>query len=125
MMMEAALQQQLAALAEKLGTTAERLWAVILVQQPINAVFDCLSFVGFLVLTVWWARIVWKKTTPQKGQEYVDWGDDPAVFFSWLSVVVLVFIAIYTIAASTPQWVAAFVNPEYAALRDLFSMMRK
>ena len=123
--MEAALQQQLAALAAKLGTTAERLWTVILVQQPINAVFDALSFVGFLVLTVWWARFMWKKTTPQKGQEYVDWGDNPLLFFSWISVVVLAIIAIYTIADSTPRWVAAFVNPEYAALRDLLHMMRK
>ena len=73
----------LTALAEKLGTTAEYLWGVLLRQAPISGLTDLAVMIGMVLFTAFWAAVVLKKTTkprPTKDEPYPrrEWEDEAA-----------------------------------------------
>jgi ABC-type Fe3+ transport system permease subunit len=112
-------------LAEKLGTTAEHLWAVLCRQAPISATVDAVLCIAAIAAT--WAafRLVKRKTTPVKtksvsGYERQDaeWEDEPA-FLAWILWIVLAIIAVATVMISANGIAAGFVNPEYWALKQI------
>jgi hypothetical protein len=116
--------QALTALAEKLGTTAEYLWGVLLRQAPITGATDLLVMVAWITAVVGWARFVRRNTAspaPTVEDRYprAAWDDDAVVCLAWFSVVVIAVIAALFIGSSLSITVAALVNPEYWALRQI------
>lgn len=99
-------------LAQKLGTTAEYLWGVLIKQAPISGATDLICYV-FLICACWlWARYVYKKTNSS------EWYSEGA-FCAWFSVGAIVLLSAFLILASLSTTVAAFVNPEYWALKQI------
>ena len=115
--------QALTVLAEKLGTTAEYLWGVLLKQAPITGAIDLAIMAAWVAMAWLWCRFVLRKTTAPKATDdapypKADWREE-AAFFSWLSAVALVGVTALIVSSSFAMAVAALVNPEYWALRQI------
>jgi heme/copper-type cytochrome/quinol oxidase subunit 2 len=111
------LQALLTALAQNLGTTVEHLWGVILWQVRVTAITEIVLFLLAVVACCLWYRIVRRKTTedPETRKEWDDCGGELA----WVSVPVSWLALFLVLCFKSSWWIAAFFNPEYAALRDL------
>jgi len=111
-------------MAAKLGVTAEHLWGVMVKQAPISGAVDLVICIAITVATVWWFRVVIRKTTRRSDDPdtYLsprsEWNDE-AAFLAWVSAIVSMAVTLIFISASAEGIVSAFVNPEYWALQKL------
>jgi hypothetical protein len=110
-------------LAEKLGTTAEHLWGVLMRQAPIAAATD--SVIAVIMIGVLWAlyRLVRSKTTvPPKSDDdrypSAEWREEGA-FLSWLMLAIYAAITLVVTCCTIATVVTATINPEYWALKQL------
>lgn len=112
--------QALTGLANKLGTTAEYLWDVLLKQAPLTGVIDLLMMAAWVIGAVVWCRFVARKTTKPKATEDNRYPradlTDEAAFFSWASAVAVALVAGIVVTGGLATSVAALANPEYWAL---------
>jgi large-conductance mechanosensitive channel len=116
--------QALTTLAEKLGTTAEYLWSVLLKQAPISAATDLVVIAAWVFGVAMWAKFVQRKTTKPAATENdrypsADWNDDVGVGLAWISVFVSGLIVAIISGACFSSIVAAVFNPEYWALKQI------
>jgi len=116
--------QALTALAEKLGTTAEYLWGVLLKQAPIAGVTNLLEMAAWIAAVVMWFRFVQTKTTRQPATDSdrypkAAWNDELGVGMAWASVLVIAVIVAVIIGSGLSTTVAALFNPEYWALKQV------
>lgn len=113
----------LTALAQKLGTTAEYLWGVLLKQAPITGAIDMAVMAAWIAAAVWWFRFVQRKTTaPAATAEdkcpNAQWTQDGAVL-AWVSVVICGLLVALCVGAALSSTAAALLNPEYWALKQI------
>jgi len=116
--------QALTALANKLGTTTEYLWSVLLKQAPITGLIDLGVMIGLVVMTYGWFRFVQRKTTTPPATEEdryprAAWTEEVGIAFAWASVGLWVLIDIFVIACALATTIAALFNPEYWALMQI------
>lgn len=121
--------QALTALANKLGTTAEYLWGVLVHQAPITGAINLLMIAALVVGAATWARFVARKVVPPKetpGQPWqpAEWSDDAAIFFACASAAVLAFAAAVSVIWGLGDAVSAMVNPEYWALKQVLHLLK-
>ena len=116
-------QQLIDTLATKLGTTAEHLWDVLIRQAPISGAVDLVLCVSMLVAA--WRLIVFvkrKTTVPKKTEHnkfpYAEWGGNDAML-GWGAALCMAAVAVFYTLSSASTIIAAFVNPEYWALKEL------
>jgi len=64
-------QQLIEKLAEKLGTTAEHVWAVLVRQAPLSSATDAIALCIYAAVMVWGYRMVREKT-----KDDGDWNDN-------------------------------------------------
>ena len=114
------MTELLGKLADKLGTTVEKLWSVLLKQAPISGVIDLALCVALVIASIFIFRFVQNKTTPQEEERYADW-DDEGKFFAWAGTAIFIAIAGVFIMCSVESIVSAFFNPEYWALTKILS----
>lgn len=110
-------------LADKLGTTVEHLWGVLLHQAPISGAVDLAKVVVMVLVAVGLVWVVKGKTTePAETKDDLypraEWGDDVA-FFAWLVTFGYLIITGVVVIGSAQDIVAAFLNPEYWALSHI------
>jgi hypothetical protein len=122
-MMDQNTLQALTALAQKLGTTAEHLWGVLLRQAPISGAIELAFMTGMVVACVIWWRVVIAKTTRRKQSDddrypRAEWEEEGA-FFAVASAATLSLVTLIVCAEGFTLALAAFVNPEYWALRQI------
>lgn len=110
-------------LAEKLGTTTEHLWGVLLKQAPISAASD--TIIMLIMLAILWGgyRLVREKTkVPPKTEEnrYPDaeWECEEA-FAAWGVLGLYAIITLIVTCCTISSVVTATMNPEYWALKQL------
>lgn len=110
-------------LADKLGTTTEHLWAVLLKQALISATTD--TIVALIMLAVLWAgyRLVKAKTTePPKTKEDLypsaEWVYEGALA-AWGVLGIYALLTLITTCCTISTVVTATMNPEYWALKQL------
>jgi NADH:ubiquinone oxidoreductase subunit 6 (subunit J) len=113
----------LTALANKLGTTAEYLWGVLLKQAPIYGVIEILIMAAWIIATVLWFCFVVKKTkrpNATKDDKYpeAEWHSE-AAFCAWLSVFLLMFFSGVLVSNGISKAISGLLNPEYWALRQI------
>jgi hypothetical protein len=117
------IQSMLLKVAEKLGTTAEHLWEVLVKQAQIKGYCDIFWII--LLPVLFW---IWYKAA-----RYVqinsdnDKHDEGVTFFATVGLViaagVLIILSIWTVC-DLPITIACFVNPEYVALKSLLEMLK-
>lgn len=123
------LTELLGQLAAKLGTTVEKLWAVLLKQAPISGTIDFLICIGMVIFAAWAFRFVKGKTTKHEIKEgtwsskEAEWEDEGA-FFSWVAVGAIIFLTIICVCSEAENITAAFFNPEYWALTKILSKVK-
>lgn len=119
--------EMIAALAAKIGTTADHLWGVLVTQAPISGAIDLATVFVMVLVAIGLVRFVRGKTTPPaKTQDdaypTAEW-DGEGAFAAWTVTALYLFIT-FTVALSSAQGiVAAFFNPEYWALSTLLCAM--
>lgn len=104
-------------LAAKFGTTTEYLWGALVKQAPISGVCDTIICVVLIVGLIVSARILKSKFTELE-DGFTDWREDFMVP-AWITWSVVAFIVGLIVCCSFPTTIAAFVNPEYWALKQL------
>ena len=113
----------LTALSEKLGTTSEYLWGVLLRQAHISATIDLFVMAIWIGLAVLFLRTVQEKTkvpqeTETRPHPRAEWSGDDA-FFAWAGAIVFAAIVALCVGVSITDTIAGFVNPEYWALHQI------
>lgn len=120
----------LTALANKLGTTAEQLWAVLLVQAPIDAAVSALQALVCIGVAAGWLFLVYRKTrthevTGRSGHyRYVDaeWVGE-AAFFAWIAGFVLLTLSLAVASFAVRKVIVALLNPNYWALTQVLKAL--
>lgn len=112
--------QALTDLANKLGTTADYLWGVLLKQAPLTGAINLVLMAAWVIFAVIWYRMVVRKTSRPKATEddrypSADWDGESAAL-AWASVLAVAVIGGLSVSARLTNTVAALVNPEYWAL---------
>lgn len=101
-------------LAEKLGTTAEHLWGVLVYQAPISATADI-----FILIILWLFAVVWLRTVREKTKKGGNGWDYEPAGLAWIVVIVSFVVSFIITANSLPFIIAGFTNPEYWALKQI------
>ena len=122
--------QALMTLAAKLGTTAEYLWGVLLRQAPITGAIDLAVMAAWVAMAVFLIRLVRRKTTtPAKTKEdqcyrSAEWSGD-SVTFAWAGAGAFALLTALIVGSELSNVVAALVNPEYWALKQILTLKIK
>lgn len=104
------LDKALAVLAEKLGTNVEHLWGVLIRQAPIDGTVDLLQYALITIgCWLWWR---WCKRVMESNQ-------DEIIYLPLTLVAVALGILVIAAFFCLPNTVAAFLNPEYWALKQV------
>lgn len=119
--------QALTALANKLGTTTEYLWGVLLSQAPLSALANLAILLAlFLGSWMWWKFIQKNTTTPEatKSDPYPspNW-DDSSTTAAYIGLIVMLVIVLIILMASIEGIVCGLINPEYWALSKFMGML--
>lgn len=108
-------------LAAQLGTTADKLWTVLIRQAYVSAIQD-LVFSGILIVALILSPRVFRWLTKNK-KEAGQWSGEGwfvGILFFWLfSFVAVVIVMLSFYNAST-----AIFNPEYWALSEILSTIK-
>jgi len=108
------LSNALVTLAAKLGTTTEHLWAALLKQAAIDGAVTILQYAILAYASVWMWR--WFK--------YIKESSDEIVLLPWTVAAVVVGVIWIAGFFILPNVAAAFLNPEYWALKEIFSAVK-
>ena len=108
--------QALTALANKLGTTAEYLWGVLVRQAPITGAIDLAVMGAWGVGCVLLVRFVQRKTCGDEPK----WGDELGRILAWCGVLGVCAVVAIIVGFQFSPAMTAIVNPEYWALRQVF-----
>lgn len=110
-------QQLIEKLAEKLGTTAEHLWAVLVRQAPISSATDAIALSIAAAVMVWGYWLVREKT-----KDDGDWNDQcGSIALPWIIWGVGTLAILLLMCCKCSGIVAGFLNPEYWALKEILS----
>lgn len=98
-------------LATKLGTTVEHLWAAVLRQAPISATVD------IIFMAIWGAAIVGLMVCLKINEENIR--DQETICIAWIALIAVGILYLVVVTSCIAMLVAAFVNPEYWALKQI------
>ena len=105
--------QALTALAEKLGTTAQYLWGVLVRQAPISGAVDLGIVALFLAATV--ALFVFVRRAADDPSL-----DEEVLILGWALVILACIATSIIVLSYVPYALYAIFNPEYWALRQIW-----
>lgn len=121
--------QALTLLAEKLSTTTEHLWAVLIRQAYIDGWLTIASLIVLTILCVVMLRFVIRKTTaPGTKDKYgmplkAEWYEEGA-FAAWTVAGIASTIVILLVIEGLPTAISALINPEYWALKQILAVLQ-
>jgi hypothetical protein len=107
--------QAVTALANKLGTTAEYLWGVLVKQAPLSGALDLVVLTAWAAACVWVARFVGRKTSGDRPE----WNDEFDRGLAWIGVGIVCGLTALIGGLVFSDAMTAIVNPEYWALRQI------
>lgn len=110
--------QLLEKIAEKLGTTTEYLWAILIKQAYIDAMTTLFQFVGIVVVSVLLYRL-------HKRLEATEQYDDSEVKgILMLGSTAVMGLVILVAFFQIPSVINGFFHPEYWALEEVLNSIR-
>ena len=105
-------------LSDKLGTTSEHLWGVLVAQAPIYAVSAITLHVCVFTAMYFLVRFVLGKTTVKEGENSAEWNEEGG-FFAWVFVAIFSLLEFLALVVDLSRLAGAIFNPEYWALQQL------
>ena len=110
-------------LAEKLGTTTEYLWGVLIRQAPISALTDLMYFILVVIGVVVLYKVHRRLAKEGSDGHSLYWHyEDAAIVPMFIAAIVLVIIFIICFF-SLGNIVNGFLNPEYWALDEVLKLI--
>lgn len=136
--MEDRAYQALLTLAERLGTTIEHLWAVLLKQAVVTGMTNVVILAAVTTAACYLTRIVRIKTTPREvlvphpyhpeaaphKEMLADWNPTNEGFVAWLGIAALWFLVTVLWSFLLNDTLAAIFNPEFWALKQVLGSLR-
>lgn len=118
--------QALTELANRLGTTTEYLWGVLLKQAPISGIIDLIVMTALIVVSVLLVKFVMRKTTQPKEMEEdrypsAEWKEE-AAGLAWILVSTFLLFTAFFVLFNFSTMITAIVHPEYWALHQILNM---
>lgn len=115
--------QAVTALAQKLGTTTEYLWSVLIQQAYLEAGLSFIQLIVWSICTFFIIKIVYRKTkTPKETKEELypkaEWTEEGAVA-AWLVTGCVTVVAFLVVGIEFNNLITALFNPEYWALKQI------
>ncbi|MEY2500558.1 MAG: hypothetical protein QOI07_892 [Verrucomicrobiota bacterium] len=103
-------------LAQKLGTTAEHLWSVLVRQAPISASVDFIQLIGLWALSYFLIRYAVKKwrDCDIEGEDC-----EGRVMMATIASGIVFVMAMIAFFTAPGNIVSGFFNPEYWALKQI------
>jgi hypothetical protein len=117
--MSAETAQILEAIATKLGTTTEFLWAILVKQASINGIISCVSLVFCIVL--WLLALFVPRHYINK---YYQKTKDDGIFVMYMFVIAGLGLLLMPIYFNITTAITALTNPEYLALKEILRSIR-
>jgi hypothetical protein len=116
------LQKALTELANKLGTSVQYLWKVLVSQAKINAITDIIMWVivirsGVILGMLHYRFSKEKETDKYSYNSYYDNNDSAGFIMATLGIGWFIFLIICFI--NIPDLVSSLFNPEYWALKEI------
>ena len=113
-------------LAIKLGTTAQHLWRVLIIQAKVSAACN-MAFIVFVyifaaVLLNYHVKFI--KKIPGNRHEYNTYEDNEAVGVIMIIAIIVWAILFITHFFSWASMINGFFNPEYWALQEVLSVIK-
>ena len=110
-------------LAEKLGTTTEHLWAVLVRQAPITGTIEVAVYLAWIIFIIWGFRFIQKQTcVPPNTQSdpylHAKWEPEGACV-AWILWAATTILFAFIFGCSLATLISAFFNPEYWAIKQL------
>lgn len=110
-------------LANKLGTTTEHLWGVLIRQAAISGITNLIVVAAWLAIAWWFYSVIKRKTlvppeTPEDKYPRAEWdGDSAGIAWGilWLSLAGCAVI----FGCTLESVIGSLVNPEYWALKQI------
>jgi len=120
-MLEDKITNLLEKLANKLGTTIEHLWNILIHQAYIEAFKNIIMIAFFIIAEI----LIFKYAVRyNKGKSLEDIDND---FRSITVIILFIIISVFTIimiASLIPETIDAIFNPEYWALNHILKLIR-
>lgn len=99
-------------LSQKLGTTVQHLWGVLVKQAPIDSTVDIFVLTLWLYFQIRLLKVIRRKTEGRSPE----WDEKLPPYIFWFATAGFLFLSFtYNINLI----VAGFVNPEYWALKQI------
>jgi hypothetical protein len=104
-------------LAEKLGTTVDHLWGVLIRQAYINSLCDLVTLVlaGVLVFFLAIGQVKLREKYENSNYEEI-------YFISRIFLTIFIIIYIFALFYALTEIITGFINPEYWALHKLLDL---
>ena len=136
--MEDRAYQALLTLAERLGTTIEHLWAVLLKQAVVTGMTNVVMLAAITTVACYLTRIVRIKTTPREvlvsnpyDPEAVPrrtmraaWDPTEEGLLGWIGTGIMWLVVATLWFHLLPDTLAGLFNPEYWALKQVLTALR-
>lgn len=126
--MEKSIAMVLEQLSNKLGTTVEHLWSVLVKQATVDAVINivCIIIVAALGVLLYKLHKKFSKETKPQEESYTSTEyerHESTAIIMGISTAVWAIIAIVMFFCLIPETITALVNPEYTALKNVLTML--
>lgn len=105
-------------LAEKFGTTSERLFEILIRQALISGITDVIVILVWSFILYAFYRVIKRKTAISENKISSEWNTDIAVV-AWVLWGFITFITAIIVGVSMSSIVAAISHPEYWAIQQL------
>lgn len=116
--------QLLEKLADKLGTTSEYLWGVLLSQAPVDAIITTIQIALIAVATMAYSKLLSRHI---KSADDYSSGDDvyfaKSIIFGITGVLLIFFV--FAAFFAIDNVINGFFNPEYWALNQILEILNQ
>ena len=109
-------------LADKLGTTSQYLWAVLVKQAPIYSVITLVEYVAFALLLT--ALYRFRVPVGKFIKAWFETEEITAFIFCVVAGLTLVTLILSCLFSVSPM-LTGFLNPEYWALKEVMNAVKK
>lgn len=111
-------------LADKLGTTAEHLYGVLVMQAPISAAIDVITALIMVLLLVFFIKTINRLTLRPPATDAERYPsaiitDEAAIALMWTGVAIFGIVTMAVSFSSLNSVVTAILNPEYWAISQI------
>lgn len=118
------MEQLLIELAQKLGTTVEHLWGVLVRQAYVEALGDGIIVIALTLFGLWLWRWAARFNERSKDDEFTEDEKENYELASFLSGVVALVSWTFLIFGRLPDLFTKLLNPEFWALQEIIKYIR-